>query len=172
MAIVVMPDGSIRVDTKDELRLALAVQKEASQPMVVKPVQPTPPAPAVKDAERPPQPAAGIFQPHDQVVGFRKLFNELGDQPQQQALLRVLLAAPRPLSDADVRLALGLNSNFQLRGLLIGVARKANNRGLPGPIAKEMTRSDGGRKRNYRYAAIPALKRAMEGYAVQQTMAV
>jgi len=83
-----------------------------------------------------------------------------------------VLEAPRTFTDTELRQHLQLESNIDLRGLLIGIIRRAKNRGLPNPIAKQMTRMDGGRRRTYRYGATAAFRAAMDGYDFKEKIAV
>lgn len=98
-------------------------------------------------------------------ISYRQLYEGMADQPKQQALLRALFyKAPVALSDDELRVKLALTSNLDLRGLLIGIIRRANNKGIDSPIRKDMTRSDGGRKRHYRYTVSGAFRDAMADY--------
>ena len=101
----------------------------------------------------------------DREAAYRALYDAMADQDKQQVLLRTLVyKAPQALSDDELRVKLALKSNLDLRGLMIGIIRRAKNRGLDNPIRKEMTRSDGGRKRHYRYAVSGAFRDAMADY--------
>lgn len=156
MAITINADGiQIKVDTADELRQALTVVREQMKPH-------TKAAPASSQPVPSPAPVASATA-SDSADQFQSFYARTSEQPRQQALLRMLLNSPSR-TDADLCGTLGLTGNSQLRGLLIGIQRRASNRSLPDPIETEVKRVPGG-KRVYVYRASKPFKDAMNGYA-------
>lgn len=150
MAFRVAPDGTVLVDSIDELREVLALKGIAVvQQSAPEPQRPTKPTPV---------PEAG--NKSDSVQVFETLYASL--PAEQQKLLRVLAHSKNSLSDADLREWLGLTSNVGLRGLLIGIVRRSRKAGLRDPIKRKMTRFDGGRRRSYRYSLHAGLFKYME----------
>lgn len=162
MAFIINPDGSIKVDTPDELRQVLALREQATKPVG--------PAPSAKDEPKVEPPSRMLFeQPRPTADGsdqsYRRFYGSLDGHPKYQRLLRALLDSPDVLSDEEARSALRLASLKDLRGLLIGMYRLATNRGLKAsPIVKTVSRTDGGKTRTYYYGVTVQFRRAMEGY--------
>jgi hypothetical protein len=168
MAITIRPDGTISVETPDDLRIVLDVQ--AARAATARPA--TPASPAV-DASADPLPEAvepsrvppsRFLASGDRVEGYRELYHQIGrESPTQRLLIDSLFL--REMSDAELRMAVGVPRNQDLRGLLIGIVRRANNRKLPGLVAKQMRRTDGGRKRTYVYSLTSESRHALDGLA-------
>jgi hypothetical protein len=171
MAFTIKPDGTITVDTVDELRDVLTVREQVAskakqEPKVAAPSNQREPLLNPVELFRPSIPAPDLD------VSFRKMYEHASDSPQQQRFMRLLVTAPpRMFSDDQLRSELGLESNIGLRGLLIGIVRRANSRALPSPIVKQMTRF-ARNKRAYRYGATGEFRRAMEGYRFEDKVAV
>lgn len=170
MAFTILPDGSIKADSADDLRIALAIVREQRE--TEQQPKPTPPRAEAKKEARVVRMQPAPTLPIGLEAGYRALYEQMSDQPKQQALLRAVLSSARDLSDAELRHMLGLGSNLDLRGLLIGLVRRAANRKLPNPVVKQMTRTDGGRRRVYRYGADSAFRAAMDGYDFKESEAV
>jgi hypothetical protein len=161
MPFRIRPDGTIEVDSSAELLDVMRVRTQLGQAeKTVVPHAPQGQTPNGRHGERPQNPVAESSSNRDS--GFRALYTQAAEQPQQQKLLKAILR-PKGLTDSQLRAELGLSSNVALRGLMIGLVRRASNRGLPNPIHREMTRTDGGRKRAYHYSAASAFRRAMQG---------
>lgn len=166
MAITIKPDGAILVDTPEELRVVLDIQAErasAAKPPAAPAVPP--PAPMSAPAASTPQPIPSRFpvrEPSHQAEVYREFYRQMEvESPQQQRLIDHLIR--REMTDSELRLALGLSRNQDLRGLLIGIVRRAHNRKLPGVVGKQVGRV--GRKRTYVYSLTPEFRDAVEGIA-------
>lgn len=168
MAFTINPDGSIKVDTADELRQVLALREPSHTETQPQPLRQASVKLEAVQIVPEPQRANQV----DKDAAYRKFYDDLAAQPQQQKLLRVLLASPSQITDGELRIALGLSTNVELRGLLIGIIRRAHNRKVALPLVKKMERFDGGRRRTYRYSASGAFRRAMEGMVSSEKIAV
>jgi|SRR5215510_8810472 len=151
MAITLTPDGSIKADTPAELYEYVRMRDQAtseSAPAMPRPVDP---------------PARGIRIRQDEGEEYRDLYRQLAEQPQQQRFLKLMVDSRGPKSDSEVRRALGLSSNTELRGLLIGIARRASGRQLASPLKRTVNRVSSG-ERTYLYEATRAFRSAMSDY--------
>jgi hypothetical protein len=70
----------------------------------------------------------------------------------QYRLLEMLAKSAGGMNGNDVQAAFGFADGIQLRGSLISLVRRARNAGLPAPIRTSVSRTNGGRKRLYRYS--------------------
>ncbi len=88
MAFTINPDGSIKVDTQDELRAVLALREQMRQPQA-----------EANTAAKPDHGAADVPRPirtrPEQVAGghgreatYREMFEQITDKPQQQRTAR------------------------------------------------------------------------------------
>jgi hypothetical protein len=150
MAITLTPDGSIKADTPAELHEYVRMRDQANAELA---------KPRMID---PPQPRA-IRLRDDEAEAYRDLFRQLAEQPQQQRFLRLILDSRGQKSDSEVRKALGLSNNAELRGLMIGIVRRANGRQLAKPFSRTVTRVSSG-ERTYLYEATRAFRSAMSEY--------
>jgi hypothetical protein len=166
MALTLNPDGTIKADTPAELAQFMEAREQQRALTAATEQQPVASARQLPKAEQV-RPAIVPPQKVDRDSAYRFFYEHLSEHPQQQHFLRTLLSSSRHMTDAELRTALHLSTNIELRGLIIGVIRRAKNRGLPVPFVKQMTRTDGGRRRLYKYAATPAFRRAIEGVRVE-----
>jgi hypothetical protein len=88
------------------------------------------------------------------------------DDPQQKKFLHALANASKGLTDTEVRSRLAIADNKKLRGLLIGLARRANSASLSGIIKKSVTRTNGG-GRSYRYSLSKDAAAAIKGASME-----
>lgn len=131
MAFVLNPDGSIKVDTADELRQVLEVRDQAARKPPSAEVASSVDAPATTIPLIREAPKADVKIDKD--TAYRQMFKQLDEQPNQQTLLRLLLRSQQMVTDTDLRVSLRLSTNLELRGLMIGIIRRAKNRGLQSP---------------------------------------
>lgn len=160
MAYTILPDGSVRVETVDELKEALALMRENRMaPLSVHVPRPaTVAGPERVESVVPDKPSPQELAELTRELGYTRLFREASDE--QKRLIRFLVGVPGWATLEDIRNFLGLANDRKLRGVLIGIVRRATSQGVTPPILSQATRSSGG-KREYRYRITDEFRRAV-----------
>lgn len=151
----------VEADTEAELRvlLALAAGQGGSS-------KPAPALEQVVDRATP----SGKERPATWVV----FIQDVRDADSQQFKLLQALTPTNGLSGQELQARLGFTSGLPLRGLLIGLVRRARKLGIQArPIRTAITRSEHGRKRHYQYSLhrdlLPLMRQEPVGWGTAET---